>query len=128
MAEQPLILLVEDDVPLAQIYQTFLRDQPFRVRHVATGKAALEFIGNCVPDVMILDLLLPDIHGLAVLEAIRRQALPIDVVVVTTEASTEMSVSAIKNGAIDYIVKPLDGDRLITTLHNVLERRELHAG
>lgn len=125
MAEQPLILIVEDDLPLGQVYSAFLKQEGYRVRHVGTGQEALQSLQQEVPDVLLLDLLLPDMHGQEVLEGLQSQSLPTATIVVTTEASTDAAVNAIKAGAVDYLVKPLDQDRLCTTVGNAQERVEL---
>ena len=119
------LLLVEDDVLLAQKYIDTLQSELCRVTHVTNGQAALQSLQKELPDVILLDLLLPDIHGLEVLTQIQEQAFPVTVVVVTSQAGAEIAVKALHLGVFDYLVKPVDAERLITTVRNALERNEL---
>lgn len=73
------VLLVEDEVSLALIYQEYLRDEPYDIIAVETGNDALsEIVGNQTLDIVILDLNLPDVNGLTILEHIQENKLPPD--------------------------------------------------
>lgn len=125
MPDTPLVLLVEDDIPLGQAYMAFLHGLPCRLEHVSSGQAALDVLQRETPAIMLLDLLLPDIHGQKILEWIQDRGLSVTAIVVTTLASTDSAVKAVKAGASDYLVKPLDADRLRTTVQNALAVTEL---
>jgi len=120
------VLLVEDTEPLARVYIEFLRSEPYEVFHAATGKAALDQLAGGGFDGVVLDLKLPDMDGLDILRHIRAQQMPISVVIVTAHGSVSNAVEAMRQGAYDFIVKPFNADRLIVTLRNALERRELN--
>jgi DNA-binding NtrC family response regulator len=119
------ILLVEDTPSQARLCIEFLKSGGFEVRHVDTGKAALAALEEDAPPVTVLDLNLPDLNGMDILEAVKEQALPTTVVVVTTNASIKTAVQAMQAGAYDYIVKPFNPDRLNTTVRNALDHRRL---
>ena len=125
MADLSRVLLVEDTVPLARMYEVYMSDGPYDVTHVETGQEALDFLKDDPPDVVLLDLMLPDMDGLTILEHISTEKLPCAVIVITANASLNTAVDAMRLGAADFLVKPFQADRLRVTLKNVLERQQL---
>ena len=121
----PNILLVEDDAILAQAYLEFLRDEPCVTSHRMTVASAIDAIGTEQPEVVLLDLLLPDSTGLDVLDYIKRNELPISVIVMTSEGSVDNAVEAMRAGAFDFLVKPVSAARFNATFKNALERQSL---
>ena len=121
----PNILLVEDDAILAQAYLEFLRDEPCAASHRTTVAAAIDTIVSENPEVVLLDLLLPDSTGLDVLDYIKRNELPISVIVMTSEGSINNAVEAMRAGAFDFLVKPVNAARFKATFKNALERQLL---
>ena len=119
------ILLVEDTVPLARTYEAYLDNEPYDLTHVETGKDALAFLAENPPDVVLLDLMLPDMDGLSILEHISTTQVPSAVIVITANASLNTAIEAMRLGALDFLVKPFTADRLKVTLKNVLERQQL---
>lgn len=119
------VLLVEDTFSMARIFQEYLRRGSYTVRHCDTGRAAIKEIIRQPPDVVLLDLRLPDIDGLEVLRHIRNNQLGTATVVITADGSISTAVEAMREGAYDFLVKPFNADRLLITLNNVLERRRL---
>ena len=116
------ILLVEDDMQLAQGLQQSLRHEGFVVNHVANGKDALAALAVPDQDMVILDLGLPDIDGLTVLKQIRKGKQDIPVIILTARDSVENKVTGLDFGADDYLVKPFDINELLARLR-VFERR-----
>ena len=125
MAEQFRILLVEDTVPLARTYEAYLEGEAYVVQHVETGKEALAVLADDPPDAVLLDLMLPDMDGLTILEHISTEHIPSAVIVITANASLNTAIDAMRLGALDFLVKPFNADRLKVTLKNVLERQHL---
>ena len=121
----PKVLLVEDTLSLARTYMEYLKDEPIDLVHVATGGEGFRELEKHRPDVILLDLMLPDISGLEILKRIYDEALPVAVVVVTAHGSVNTAVEAMRLGAFDFIVKPFSADRLRVTLNNALEHRRL---
>jgi len=116
------ILLVEDDRSLANGLQTALRREGLAVDHVTTGKAALQAVQADAPDLIILDLGLPDMDGLEVLNSLRSgQQAPL-VMVLTARDTTADKISGLDRGADDYLAKPFEMPELLARLR-ALERR-----
>jgi two-component system OmpR family response regulator len=116
------ILLVEDDLSLADGLQTALKRQGFSVNHVATGKAALQAITAEQPEIIILDLGLPDMDGLEVLRQLRSAECKSLVMVLTARDTTTDKVTGLDRGADDYLGKPFDMPEPLARLR-ALERR-----
>jgi len=126
MADQKSrILLIEDTLPLARVYQEYLKGEPYDVSLADTGKAALAALQKSVPDAVVLDLHLPDMNGMEILKHISENALPTAVIVITAHGSVNVAVEAMRAGAVDFIVKPFNADRLVYTLRNAMERQRL---
>jgi len=123
----PRLLLVEDTAVLARTYVQYLADEPYEVVHAASGQEALNQIAAQVPDLIILDLMLPDMDGLDILRHVKRETMPCATVVVTAHGSVQTAVDAMQAGASDFLAKPITADRLKVTLRNMLERQRLAA-
>lgn len=119
------ILLVEDTVPLARTYEAYLENEPYEVTHVETGAEAMAFLADNPPDVVLLDLMLPDMDGLTILEHISTTHIPSAVIVITANASLNTAIDAMRLGALDFLVKPFSAARLKVTIENVIERQQL---
>jgi len=116
------VLLVEDDQSLATGLSKALRSEGFVTNHVAAGEAALHAIRVDPPDIIVLDLGLPDMDGLDVLRKIRRSGSTIPVLILTARASIDARVSGLDSGADDYLPKPFETPELVARLR-VIERR-----
>ncbi|NNJ77025.1 MAG: sigma-54-dependent Fis family transcriptional regulator [Anderseniella sp.] len=120
------VLLVEDAFSLAVVYKDWLEKSGFDCQHVDTGKAALAALEEGKFQAMVLDLNLPDANGIAILNHVTEQKMPVTVVVVTGSGSIKTAVDAMRAGAYDFIVKPVAEERIITTVRNACEREQLH--
>ena len=116
------ILLVEDDCDLAAGLKRALQNEGFAVNHVATGADALAAIKTEAPEIVILDIGLPDIDGLTVLKRLRVAHPELPVLLLTARASLDDKVAGLDSGADDYLPKPFDMDELFARLR-VLRRR-----
>lgn len=116
------VLLVEDNSLLAAGVSQALRAGGFIVNHVGSGKEALAAIKAGKPDIVILDLGLPDMDGMEVLRSARRERYSNPVLILTARDTTRDKVSGLDGGADDYLAKPFDIDELLARLR-VLERR-----
>ncbi len=121
------ILLVEDDRSLASGLQKALQAQGYVTNHLETGEAALHVIETEPPDIVILDLGLPDIDGISVLKRLRRQHSNLPVLVLTARSGIDDKVTGLDSGADDYLAKPFEMTELLARLR-VLERRLGTAG
>jgi len=116
------ILLVEDDLSLADSLIIALKREGFTINHVATGKAALLAAKTEPPELVILDLGLPDMDGLAVLKQLHQGKTPLLVLVLTARNTTQDKVSGLNLGADDYLAKPFEMPELLARLR-ALQRR-----
>jgi DNA-binding response OmpR family regulator len=120
------VLLVEDDLPLADGLTTALKREGFTVNHVANGKAALLAAETVPPELVILDLGLPDMDGLDVLKQLHKGKTPLLVLVLTARNTTEDKVSGLNLGADDYLAKPFEMPELLARLRALERRTALH--
>jgi len=116
------ILLVEDDLLLADGLKYALKHDGIIVNHVSKGKEAIHVISDFPPDIVILDLGLPDMDGLDVLAQLRKNKVTIPILVLTARGCVEDKVSGLDAGADDYLAKPFDMTELLARIR-VLERR-----
>jgi two-component system repressor protein LuxO len=125
MTTKPRLLLVEDTPSILRLYHEVLKTLDVELIDAETGARALDVLGETIPDLVLLDVELPDINGIEILRRIRARNLPCAVIVVTAHGSVKTAVEAMREGAYDFIIKPFPPDRLIVTVRNALERRQL---
>src|SRR5690349_10258556 len=120
-AHHAVVAVVEDDSALRRALRTSLRARGFDVHELATGEGAIVLAADGVPEVMLLDLGLPDIDGIDVLTRIREfSAVPI--IVLTARDRQADKVRALDVGADDYVTKPFDTEELVARVRAVLRR------
>jgi DNA-binding NtrC family response regulator len=126
MKALPSILLVDDDAPFRTVLCGELEQMGFRASAAESGAQALEAIRDgTAPDVVLLDLKLPDMGGLDVLKEIRARSAAIDVIMLTGHGSIDTAIEAIRLGAFDYVAKPCPLGELELRIHRALERQGL---
>jgi response regulator of citrate/malate metabolism len=120
MSDAIRTLVVDDDYMVAEIHRGFVERVPgFKVVGVAHGgREALDAIERLYPDLLILDIYLPDLTGLAVLDELRRNGNDVDAIMVTAAKDVASIQQAMHRGALHYIVKPFDFARFRQTLEN----------
>jgi two-component system response regulator DctR len=118
------VLIVEDDRVVARLHCRFVAQVTgFSVAGVATNAAqAYEMVRRLHPDLLLLDIGLPGEDGIALLRRLRGDAEEVEVIAVTAATSAATVRAAVQLGAVDYLVKPFDGDRLRKSLR-LFERR-----
>ncbi|WP_428461958.1 quorum-sensing sigma-54 dependent transcriptional regulator LuxO [Photobacterium kagoshimensis] len=116
--------MVEDTASVAALYKSYLNPLGLQVDIVGTGQEALEMIASTVPDLILLDLRLPDMTGMEVLESVRRDYDDIPVVIMTAHGSIDVAVEAMRYGAQDFLIKPCEADRLRITVNNALKQEQ----
>ena len=122
---QPSVLLVEDSVSLAAIYQGYLAKENLQLIHKETGAEAMDYLKNHAPNLILLDLNLPDVNGMTILKHLHAIGAPCSVVIITAHGSVDVAVDAMRYGAFDFIEKPFNGKRLRITVRNALEWQNL---
>ncbi len=114
------VLIADDEVEFASTLMTRLQLRNFSVESVNSGKSALEAVARDTPDVVLLDLKMPDLDGLEVLARIRQDHPELKVFILTGHGSFEAGKEGMKLGANDYIMKPVDLNRLIKKMEDIL--------
>ena len=118
MDTQAKILMVEDSISLSAIYKTYLEDTDYQLVCVETLGSAHAVLGAFQPDIILLDIELPDGNGMDLLdEAAALEPAP-KIIIMTAHSSSDMAVEAIQKGAFDFLTKPFDAARLKVTLDN----------
>lgn len=125
MRDKPRVLLVEDSLSLAAVYKEYLSNENIELHHAENGEQAKNYITELSPQVVLLDLKLPDIPGETVLAWIKEEDFLCEVIVITAHGSVDMAVDMMQLGARDFLQKPFDAKRLRITLNNVLENFRL---
>lgn len=120
------MLVVDDEVAARSGLAELLRDEGFCVRTAGDGFKALGVIEEWTPDVVITDVQMPGMSGIELLGKVRERVPGVGLVVITAYASVENAVTAMHEGADDYLTKPLHFPQLLLVVRRVLERRELH--
>lgn len=119
------ILLVEDDVLLADGISAALKHAGYTVNHFFQGAHALHAYQINPPDIIILDLGLPDMDGLSLLTKIRNQEYKVPILILTARDGIQDKITGLDKGADDYLTKPFNVEELLARLR-VLERRRTH--
>jgi two-component system OmpR family response regulator len=121
--ESPVRLLVVDDEPhIAELVATVARYEGWTAVTAGTGEDALREAAVFGPDIVVLDLMLPDIDGFTVLDRLRRGGMAVPVVFLTAKDATADRVAGLTRGGDDYLVKPFSVEELMARLRAVLRR------
>lgn len=119
------VLIVDDDPAARKILQSRLKMMNFQSLVASSGAEGLEQIRREAPSIVLLDLQMPRMSGIDVLKTLRRERLETTVIVVTAHATIETAVEAMKEGAYDFITKPVDPKHLEIVLGKAFERESL---
>jgi DNA-binding NtrC family response regulator len=121
------ILIVEDDADSAEFLRIMLEREGYMVRAAATARQALEELSAWRPEIILMDLLLPDVEGMDLLTDFRRMSPTTQVIVVSGHGSITIAVEAMESGALSFIEKPINPSVLTAQLHKAGERLALTA-
>jgi DNA-binding response OmpR family regulator len=117
------VLVVEDDPTVAEVVVRYLEREGFEVESVGDGREALERAGQSLPDLVVLDLMLPGLDGLEVCRRLRAVA-PIPVIMLTARGEESDRVLGLELGADDYVSKPFSPRELTARVKSVLRRAQ----
>ena len=120
-------LVVDDEAGVRSALGGVLRDEGYRVDAVESGEACLDRVVRQVYDVIVLDIWLPGLDGLATLGKLRERRVDSQVIVISGHGNIESAVRAIKMGAFDFVEKPLSLDKTVLVARNALRQRRLEA-
>jgi two-component system OmpR family response regulator len=118
----PRVLLVDDEDNLRSMLEAALRHMGFDVTTATNGRDALALAGTAMPDIIVLDVMMPDLDGFEVCRRLRSDGVRTPVLFLTARDATEDKVRGLTTGGDDYLVKPFSLEELVARLHAVLRR------
>ena len=127
MRPNAAVLVIDDEEIMRDILGTLLEREGYSVRLATNGQEGLDLARSLPFDAVIVDVMMPGIDGLTVLDELKKLDEELPVVMITAYASMESAISAMKKGAFDYITKPFKNDEVLIVLQNAIERRQLVA-
>ena len=119
------ILMVDDEDKIRDVVVSYLKKDGFRTMEAGTGMEALQTIRNVPVDLVILDLMLPDIPGEQVCQTIRQQS-SVPILMLTAKVDKSSRVHGLNIGADDYVIKPFDPLELVARVRAILRRTDEH--
>lgn len=120
------VLLVDDETDFLRPLNKRLSKRGIEVREAHTGEEALDVLGGYEADVVILDVKMPGMDGLTVLHKIKGQWPLVEVIMLTGHASMEVAIRGMELGAFDYLMKPLDFDKLLYKIEDAHKSKSHH--
>ena len=121
------ILVVDDEVKACELLKRFLEKKGYEVIMSNNGEDAIQKVKNNKPDVMLLDIKMPEMGGIEALKRVREFDKYVGIIMVTAVKEEDVGREALKSGADEYITKPIDFDYLETSiLVDLVMRRNLH--
>ena len=125
MARQGSVLVIDDEEIMREVLEVLLTSEGYDVRLAAGGGEGLELARSMPFDAAIVDVMMPAMDGLTVLDELKKVDEEIAVIMITAFASVDTAVAAMKRGAFDYITKPFKNDDVLVVLRNAVERKRL---
>ena len=117
------LLIIDDEVEFASTLCQRLQLRGFDVTDVYSGGGGLAVLSTIEPEIIILDLKMPDMSGLDVLEGIKKHNPTIEVIMLTGHGSAASGIEAMEKGAFDYLMKPVDLKELLEKINSADEKR-----
>ena len=124
MAEK--ILVVDDEEIIRESLSYILRKEKYEVEEARNGRIAFEMLKESSYDLMITDLEMPEMKGIELLDELKKVNLQTNTIVITAYGSMETAIAALRSGASDYILKPVEFDELLIKVKKLFEVRDLH--
>ena len=119
------VLVIDDESSILESLRILLRNEGFTPHVAQGGRQGLEQIASLSPDIVLTDVRMPNVDGIEVLSAVRRQDPAIPVILMTAQATLQSAVQAVNEGAFYYIQKPFRNDDLVAILRRAAEHRRL---
>ncbi len=116
------VLIVDDEPPIRRFLRTSLTEHRYRIAEAESGTIALDRLRNEKPDVVILDLGLPDVDGMSLIESIRKES-DVPIIVLSIRDDERGKVQALNLGADDYVTKPFGMDELVARIRTAIRHR-----
>jgi len=125
--DNPLILVVDDEPDIRELIKDILEDENYEVRIAADGQEAQQIFNEQQPDLILLDIWMPDIDGISLLKEFKQQNKNVTIVMMSGHGTIETAVEATRLGASDFIEKPLSTAKLLRGVEQALENRAKQA-
>src|SRR5271168_3949088 len=123
--EMENILVVDDEEAIREVVSTMLESKGYRCTAVSNGRAAQEQVKRVTPDLVLSDMIMPEMDGIKLLDWIRNYDPEVPVIMVTAIHDISTALEAIRRGAYDYILKPFEKDQLFLGVGRALQHRRL---
>jgi two-component system, NtrC family, response regulator AtoC len=120
MSNKPTVLLVDDDVAMGKVLTALLRQADLDPKHVPSGQDALSLLERRPFDLVLTDLQMPGMDGMALLSEIKKAWQEMPVIVLTAHGSVPLAVEAMRHGAADFLLKPFDREELVFVIRKAL--------
>jgi DNA-binding NtrC family response regulator len=121
----PKILIIDDERPIRSALKEILEYEKFDVDEAEDGQIGLELITKNTYDIVLCDIKMPRMDGMEVLEKAQEAGHEMPIVMISGHGNVETAVESLKNGAYDFIQKPLDLNRILVTIRNAMEKKDL---
>jgi len=121
----PHILVIDDEAAMRESLSLWLKEEGYYVEAVASGPEAIEKVGKKTWNIALLDLKMPGMDGLEVQREIKKISPETQIVMITAYPSVDTAISAMKEGAYDYIIKPFDPDEVSFMVKKIIEHQDL---
>ena len=122
---EPKILIVDDEVEFLETVVKRFRHREINVRSAHSGEEALELLDEEPADIVVLDVKMPGMGGIAALREIKSRFPLIEVILLTGHASVEVAIEGMELGAFDYLMKPVELDKLLYKIQDAKERKAI---
>src|SRR5512146_75165 len=120
------IMVADDDPGIRGLLRSFLENEGFTVSEARTGREVLKALDDDVhPDLLLMDIRMPELSGMEVLQRLRDQNLDVPTLLMTAFGSSNLAIKAIQMGAYDYIAKPFDLEDVLLTINRFFEYQDL---
>ncbi len=116
-----LVLVVDDDPKIVQLVRAYLEREGFAVKTASDGRTALQLVGDEMPDLIVLDLMLPELDGLSVARRVREES-DVPILMLSARAAVADRILGIAEGADDYLPKPFSPAELVVRVKAILRR------
>src|ERR1700742_3897350 len=120
--ESHRVLVVDDEPNIADVISMALRFQGFTVESAGDGKSALEAVSSFKPDLLVLDVMLPDMEGFEIARRLSAERVQVPIIFLTARDSTEDKVRGLTGGGDDYMTKPFSLEELVARIRTILRR------
>ena len=114
------ILICDDEEGIRESFKLIL-DEQYSLKFATNGIEALDMLKSFTPDLMLLDIKMPKLHGMEILKQVKKMKPKLPVIIVTGYQSVEMAQEAIKNGAADYIPKPFESKEILKVVSTMIK-------